>query len=135
MSTAPGHTREVRVHKAPSRKAPLSRRTWPPRLLQVVLGAWLIVTVFIWTHSRVQAFVALGAGGLTVALGLLSAKLSSLRILTALAGVWLLVASFVSPGAPLTLFNNLAVALLIIFLSFLPLGDVPLVRRRRPQPT
>ncbi len=101
--------------------------------MQVALGAWLVLTVFLWPHSRVQAFLALGAGGLTVGLGLLSAKLSSLRILTALVGVWLLVASFVSPGGPLTLFNNLAAALLILVLSFFPLGDEPLVRRRRQQ--
>jgi hypothetical protein len=131
MATQPERKLAPRGHRA---ERGLLRQTWPPRLFQVALGLWLILTVFLWPHSRVQASLALGAGAMTVLLSLIAVKFSSIRILVGLVGVWLLLGSLVRPASAMTLVSNLLVALLILGFSFLPVGDTPLLRRR-PMPS
>lgn len=103
-----------------------------PRLLQILFGAWLIVSVFLWPHSRVQAVVAWTGGGLAVALAVVSLWVTSFRLLLGLAGIWLLLGTLMAHASIATLVNNIACALAIIGLSFLPPGEIKLFRRRSP---
>ncbi len=121
------------AQRLPKPGRPLTRRVWPPRALQIGLGVWLVLTVFLWPHSRVQASMAAGAGLLAVLLSLVALRYSPIRLLLGLVGVWLIVGAFVPPTLPLTVANNLLAGVLITALSFFPLGDVPMLPRRTPR--
>ncbi len=118
----------------PQPRVPLRRRMWPPRALQVGLGAWVLLTAFLWPHSRVQASLAVGAGALTVLLSLVALRYSPIRLLLGLVGGWLIVGSFMPPSQPLTVVNNLVAGALITALCFFPVGDVPLLKRKTQVP-
>lgn len=107
----------------------LVRGTLIPRAVQIALGLWMIASVFSWPHSRVQAVVAWSTGGLTVLMAVFSIWISSFRMLLALAAAWLLVGTLIAPAHLVTVVNNLACAIAILLLSFLPKSDEGLFRR------
>lgn len=107
----------------------LLHRTWPARIIQIAIGAWLILSTFLWPHLRLQSMVAWSAGGLTILLSLGSAFVSPLRLLLGLVGFWLFIGTFMQQALIGTLVNNFLCAVAIVLLSFAPTGDMSIFRR------
>lgn len=99
------------------------------RAIQVGLGAWMLASVFVWPHSRLQAVVAWSGGGLTIILAVVSIWLTSFRMLLGLAGGWILLGSVTSASNALTVVNNVVCALAILALTFVPRPEIRPMRR------
>ena len=91
------------------------------RVVNVILGVWLFVSAFAWTHSSAQMTNTWILGALVVIFALIATHLPRLRYLNALTAVWLFISAFALPRMhPGTVWNNALVALVIFFLSLQP---------------
>ena len=63
------------------------------RILNVLLGTWLVISAFAWRHSPVQFWAALICGAVTIVLTLASFYTPGLRYLIAVFAVMLFVES------------------------------------------
>lgn len=96
-------------------------------LADVVLGAWLLLTVLLWRHSPQQAGTSIAVGIVALALGALAYARSYAwpRWIVAAVGVWLFVSPWVlaqwtwSVG---TTIDSLVVGTLLFGFSALPTG-------------
>ncbi|MGA9520558.1 MAG: hypothetical protein WBV82_03790 [Myxococcaceae bacterium] len=116
--------------------AEFSPRRWPARIVQIALGAWLFFTAFIWPHGSYGFHLAWISGLLFIGLAVASAFVPWVRLILGLACVWFLLATFFTSEPPITLANNLFVAMFIFVFNFLPTSPVALFReeRERRQP-
>lgn len=93
-------------------------------IADVILGAWLVLSMFLWRDTPAQVITTGVVGGVSFVFGLASLKGRPwLRWIVAAAGVWLFVATFVLPGTSvLTVINHLIVGTLLFGFSALPTG-------------
>lgn len=106
----------------------------PARFLNVVVGAWLFVSAFIWTHSPAEFTNTWICGVLAVAFAVIAMTQPMARFLNTLLAVWLVIGTlafhWVSAG---TLWNNLISAAVMFVASLAPnaeMGDLMGPRRR-----
>jgi hypothetical protein len=91
-----------------------------PRLLEILVSVWLIISAFAWPHTVAQMTNTwiVGVIGSVVALVALFADMR-LRYINAALAVWLFISVWALPGAqPATIWNNVIVAF-VLFLSSL----------------
>jgi hypothetical protein len=80
------------------------------RFVTVLLGAWLLVTAFLWHHSRAQFLNSLLMAIIVIVSSLIAIGAPRFRFVTAAAGVWLVCSFFAwQDQAPATSWNNVLV--------------------------
>jgi hypothetical protein len=76
------------------------------RTANVLLGSWLVVSAFVWPHTRPQLDNTVIAGILCFAVALVAVVHSPARRWNLLLGAWVVVSSVVLPGHLLTAVHN-----------------------------
>lgn len=90
------------------------------RYVNLVLGVWLFISAFIWTHSHAQFVNTWILGIIVAASALIALSNTSFRYVNTVAGIWLVLTAFAMPRAQIgTLWNNVIVGALV-FLASLP---------------
>ncbi|MFN7134582.1 MAG: hypothetical protein ACK4N5_21060 [Myxococcales bacterium] len=101
------------------------------RAINVLLGIWLVVSAFLWTHTGAQRVNTVVVGVLCVAFSVLAAKLQPARFLNTLLAVWLFISAFALPSAAsATVWNNALIAVMLFMLSMMAGGTEDLRPRR-----
>jgi hypothetical protein len=105
----------------------------PLSVLNVVLGGWLFISAFIWTHTTAQMTNTSVVGGLCAVLSALAmGGHSRARYLTMPLAIWLFLSSWAIPTVDQrTEWNNVLVAIAIFVVSLLLSGEEDL--QSRPQ--
>jgi hypothetical protein len=108
------------------------------RIVNVVLGAWLFVSAFLWPHSGSQLTNTWICGLLAGAFALIAMKVEEVRFLNTALSIWLFIAAFALPTyAAGTIWNNALVAIAMFIVSLVPNETVGhgrrLTYRRRTQ--
>ena len=99
------------------------------RIVNIVLGAWLFISAFLWHHSSAQFANAWIMGALVVVFGLMANRFAQTRYATVAIGAWLFVSSFFLPRATgATSWNHVLVGLALIMTSLM--SEAPSLRRR-----
>jgi hypothetical protein len=104
---------------------------WPARIVQIVLGAWLILSAFILPHGRFGVPMAWISGLVFIALAIGAGLFSPLRAVLGLVAVWFLLATLFITEPRASLVSNLFVAIFMLLFSFLPAQEVYLFRWRQ----
>ncbi len=92
-----------------------------PRVLNTVLGAWLIASVLIWPHYGPEGFNTLITGLLVITVAPIAIWAPRMRFGTAFLGAWLVVTTFVFVHAlQFTFFHDLVASLVLLALAALP---------------
>jgi hypothetical protein len=88
------------------------------RVINVILGFWLILSSFVWPHTTTQMGNAWIVGVITIGIALLSFGTPALRYVNTAAGVWLAISSFLFPTISAgTTWNNVIIGLAIALVS------------------
>jgi hypothetical protein len=94
------------------------------RFANIVMGAWLFVSAFIWSHDASSRVNTLVLGLLIATIGALSTLKSSARLLNVVAAVWLFFSTlWIFHPSSTAGWNNAIVALLVFAISFVPTRD------------
>jgi hypothetical protein len=93
-----------------------------PRILNVILGGWLLVSAFAWPHAQAQRTNTWVVGLISVLFALAAMTLPRARYFNTALAVWLVISTaavlpFRTPGTTL---NNTLVAIAIFVLSLVP---------------
>lgn len=91
------------------------------RTLNIILGAWLFVSAFLWTHTPVDRVScwAVGLGVIVCATAAISVP--AVRWVNSALAVWLFVSAFALPHVHAgTRWNEVIVALFVFFLVIVP---------------
>ncbi len=92
-----------------------------PRVVNVILGAWLFASVLLWRHWGPEGFDTLITGLLVITVAACAVWTPRLRFGGTFLAAWLLFMTLVLVHARrLTFFHDLAVALAIVVLSAAP---------------
>jgi len=95
--------------------------------LTVVLGAWLLASIYMWPHSIASVTNTGLVGILTIAIALVSLYVAWTRWMNVVLGAWLTASTLVIEHAVIpTMWNNVLVGLLVILASLAS----PMVHRR-----
>jgi hypothetical protein len=101
------------------------------RMVNVVLGAWLFISAFLWPHTEASFANTWVVGALTVAFALWAMKAPSARYLNTALSMWLFFSTFAMVHLlQATLWNNAIVAVAIFIASLVPSRSTD--RRQRP---
>jgi hypothetical protein len=92
------------------------------RWINVLLGAWLFISAFLWPHAPGQFANTWVVGLMVVVLSLIAAGgYSWARYLNAVAAVWLFFATLFMPRMSVgTLWNNCLVAIVVFVVAMTP---------------
>lgn len=94
----------------------------------IVLGAWLFISSFLWSHSQPQFTNAWMVGLLVSAIAIIGLWAPPIRFANTALSVWLLLSAWLLPGAdPGTQWNHVLVAIAVFVLSLIP--NAPLSAR------
>ncbi len=104
---------------------PVSRATGRagvvPRVVNALVGAWLVASVLIWPHYGPEGFNTLITGLLVLTVAPISAFAPRMRFGTALLGAWLFLTSFVFVHAlRVTFFHDLAASIVLLAIAAVP---------------
>jgi hypothetical protein len=98
-------------------------------LVNIVLGAWLFISTFIWPHAGSSATNTWVVGLLIVIVAIIAMYWPVVRWLNTLLGAWLFISAFVISNIFLaTTWNNAIVAILVFLISLMPGGLYPTAR-------
>jgi O-antigen ligase len=92
------------------------------RVVDVVLGLWLVASAFLWPHGTAQFLNAAVTGALIAAISAVAllARDRARHVTTGLA-VWLFLANLLLPGTTLaTAWNHAVLAVILFLLSMVP---------------
>jgi hypothetical protein len=93
------------------------------RVLNVVVGAWVVLSAFLWHHtlsSRTNTWIC---GLLVVVFSLIALRAPRARFVTTAVAVWLFITSFtIATVSESTVWNNWICAVVIFFISLVPGG-------------
>jgi hypothetical protein len=114
---------------ATNARAMASGATSPsPRVLNVTLGAWLVVSAFVWPHARWQFINTLLSGALVIVFALAACAAPRVRYLNTALSAYLFVSAWCYPAFTLaemaTQWHNATVGLWIFLISVLHDGPV-----------
>lgn len=100
----------------------MARETYAPaRVINVVLGVWLVVSAFLWTHSAEQMNNGWIVGVLATACALVAMRVPEVRYLNTVLAVWLFISVWALPTInTATVWNNVIVAIAMFFASLAP---------------
>jgi hypothetical protein len=101
-----------------------------PRILSIVLGAWLTFSAFLWPHTTAQRVNSWAVGILAVVAGLVALAVPAARYVGTALAVWIFVTAWlwVIPGqSPGTVWNNAFVGI-AMFLASLTATDAEATR-------
>lgn len=91
------------------------RESKPPRWYNAVLGAWLIVSAFLWHHGRAQFHNTWALGLVIIVLSLMATLAPWARYLNVLAGLWLFFSTLILPRSNAgTTWHNCLIALAVL---------------------
>jgi hypothetical protein len=89
--------------------------------LNILLGIWLFISAFVWTHSQAQLTNTWILGVLCVVFALIAMRMQQVRYLNTALAVWLFISAFALPGSSrATVWNNALVAIAIFVVSLAP---------------
>lgn len=101
------------------------------RGINVILGAWLLISAFIWQHAAAQFWNTLIMGIIVAGFALGALRIPQLRFVNTAAAAWLLVSIWALPTmSSATAWNNGLVAVAIFVVSLV--GPELAARVRRP---
>lgn len=85
------------------------------RWINLVLGAWLFVSAFLWTHSRESQANTWIIGALIASVAILAMRAPALRYVNALLAGWLFISTFlIDHVTRATIWHNAFVALIVL---------------------
>ena len=91
------------------------------RIVNIILGIWLVVSAFLWPHSYAQMNNAWIVGVLCVAFSLVAMRVPEARYLNTLLAVWLFISVWALPvRTATTQWNNAIVAIAVFLVSLAP---------------
>lgn len=94
-----------------------------PRYASALLGAWLIISAFAWSHAPALRTDTWLVGALIVTFALSAVISGPLRLVNAALAIWLLFSTFMFRQLAMgTLWNNAIVAVLVFVLAMIPNG-------------
>lgn len=94
--------------------------TWP-RVVAVALGAWLIVSAFLWRHTYAQMTNGVICGVLAIVVALAASRLPQARFVNTLVGIWVFVSAFLlAAGSLATAWNEIFVGAALVAVSIVP---------------
>jgi hypothetical protein len=103
--------------------------SWP-RVANIVLGIWLFLSAFLFSHSVAQMTNTWIVGVFIVIFALSSIYAPQARYLNTALAVWLFISAFALPSVSIgTVWNNVIVALLVFVFSLMPSRGAPALRR------
>lgn len=92
-----------------------------PRTLNVLLGIWLFISAFAWSHSAAQQTNTWTLAVLCVVFAVLAMHLAQVRYLNTALAVWLFISAFaLATRSHGTLWNNALVAIAVFVVSLMP---------------
>ena len=96
-------------------------------ILNMLLGAWLVTSAFLWPHTRIQLNNGWIIGVVVMALSALAMIAPRTHPLNALAGFWLFVSAQELPSmtTAATVVNHVLVGMAIFVLALQPMGTTP----------
>lgn len=97
------------------------RNATAARVANIVLGAWLFISAFLWQHSTAQHANALILGVLCVIFAAIALSAPSARYLNTVLAIWLFISVWALPHMRVgTMWNHALVAIAIFLLSLVP---------------
>jgi len=97
-----------------------------PRGVNIVLGAWLFISAFVWPHTDSSATNTWIVGLLIVVGAIIALYVPWVRWVHAVLAVWLFLSTLVFPHVDAgTMWNNTIVAILVFLLALVPGGLHP----------
>jgi SPW repeat len=95
-----------------------------PRILQVILGAWLFISAFLWPHSSAEMTNTWVLGVMCVIFALVTMAAPWARYLNTVLAVWLFISAWAIPDVSAgTVWNNVLVAIAIFIVSLVPSSE------------
>lgn len=91
------------------------------RTLNIILGAWLFASAFLWTHTPVDRVSCWAVGLGVIAFAVVAMTIPTARWVNSALAVWLFASAFALPHLHAgTRWNEVIVALFVFFLSIVP---------------
>jgi hypothetical protein len=88
------------------------------RVVNILLGSWLLVSAFLWPHVPPQFRNSWSVGALCIVVATLARSVPTLRYGNTILGLWLTVTTLLGPAASaLTTWNNVLVGVAIAVFS------------------
>jgi hypothetical protein len=100
----------------------------PARYLNLVLGAWLLVSAFMWPHSEPQFLATILIGAILTIVSPFEVGSPRVRTINTACGVALIIAAVLLPRTTaVTLWHNVLLGFIVVSVSFFgpPHGVVP----------
>ncbi len=92
-----------------------------PRIVNVLLGAWLFISAFVWYHTPLQRNNTWICGVICVVVALVAMAVPWARYLNTLLAIWLFISAWALVSAtPGTIWNNVLCAIAIFVVSLVP---------------
>ena len=105
------------------------------RTLNILLGIWLFISAFVWSHTRAQMTNTWILGVLCVVFAIIALRVEQVRFLNTALAVWLFISAFLLPSTSrATVWNNALVAIAIFVVSLTPSDRLQIPARRTPRP-
>lgn len=106
------------------------------RIANIILGVWLFISAFLWTHSQAQLTNTWIVGLAVIAVALIALAAPPVKYINTALAIWLFISVFALPAVtPGTQWNNALVAILVFLFSLVPEGMTtargPGLHRRR----
>ncbi len=96
------------------------------RAVNVVLGVWLFISAFVWSHTTAERTNTWILGILCVVFALIAMREASVRWLDTALAVWLFISVWALPHSNLgTMWNNALVAIAVFVVSLIPRTGEP----------
>jgi hypothetical protein len=90
------------------------------RWLNVLLGAWLFISTWVWPHTQAQATNAIIVGALVVLFAIIAVWAPQVRYANTALAIWLFISAFaLVTQSPATRWNHVLVAIAIFFVSLM----------------
>ena len=95
------------------------------RILNVLLGGWLVAAAFLWSRGSPEFTNVWLTGGAMAVVGVIGMKVPGARWADVALAVWLVCSIFFYPEASgAAVFNQIVVSLTALAVSFVPLASV-----------
>lgn len=99
------------------------------RIVNAVLGLWLVASALLWPHSAAQAANAIACGILVVSAAVAALRIERARYVNVALGAWLVISAFLLP----TLRFGTQVNHVVVGTTVLALALIPTAVSRRPR--
>jgi len=95
-----------------------------PRSVNIVLGAWVVVSTVLWSASTAASVNGVVLGAMIAAVGLLALFAQQARAVNVILAVWLFASAWFIPGTTSYLFvSHLLTALAVLCVAAMPRGE------------